>query len=168
MQESDINQVVAEALRRHKESGRDPTGGKWTNPRLSEVSGVSQRSLTNILNPSQRTGGKSGKVPGATLAQIQAVANAMGLRFIQLCMTEEDEARLAATPEPAPMPFYLALIAERLEAIQDANARMAVAMQCLQVAHQAAPDSRSGGSGTSLPLDPPTVQPKTKNRSKDE
>lgn len=49
----------------------------WKQPQLAAASGVSQRSISNYLNPSRRDPTASGREASAKLAEVQALARAL-------------------------------------------------------------------------------------------
>lgn len=46
---------------------------------LARMSGLSQRTISNYLNPHLRTKGASGKAPSAKLSEVEKIANALDM-----------------------------------------------------------------------------------------
>lgn len=78
MEEKSINAVVAENLR------------YWMGERklkqasLAEKAHVSQKTISNVLNPEQRAKGTSGKEPSAKLTELGRIANVLHVEVWQL------------------------------------------------------------------------------------
>jgi transcriptional regulator with XRE-family HTH domain len=47
---------------------------------LAEKAGVSQKTISNFLSPTQRTGSSSGKAPSGTLTNLEKIARALDVR----------------------------------------------------------------------------------------
>ncbi len=78
VEKNTASQVVADNLKSlMKEKG-------WSQPALAEKSSVAQRSISNLLRPTERAASKSGKAPSPTVAQVEAVARAFDLEAWQL------------------------------------------------------------------------------------
>lgn len=73
MTEKSINEVFAENLRFHMESK------KLSQPALAEKCKVSQKTISNCLNPNQRDASASGSERSATLAKVATLSNALGV-----------------------------------------------------------------------------------------
>lgn len=84
-QQKTINQVVAENLA-HWISER---GMKQT--ALAAKAGVSQKTISNYLNPKQRAEGATGKEPSAKLSELARIADALGVEVWQLTRPAADE-----------------------------------------------------------------------------
>lgn len=84
-----VNQVVAEALRFFM-------GAKWNNVSLARASGVAEGTIRNYLAPEKRDTGKTGKQPSAKLAELELLADALGVTVADLVRDATDEERLAA------------------------------------------------------------------------
>jgi transcriptional regulator with XRE-family HTH domain len=48
-----------------------------TQEELAKLSGLSQRTISNYLNPTRRTKGTSGKAPSAKLSEVEKIAQAL-------------------------------------------------------------------------------------------
>ncbi len=73
-----INQVVADNLRYWMAQA------KMTQAALAEKAGVDQKTISNYLNPEQRTEGSRGKEPSARLSELDKVARALRVELWQL------------------------------------------------------------------------------------
>lgn len=79
---------------------------------LSVMSKVSQKTVSNYLNPDQRITGSKGKVPSAKLTELAMIASALDVDAWQLLRPLDKEQRkayeaieaafLALNPKPAP------------------------------------------------------------------
>lgn len=78
MAEKTINQVVAENLKYWMAQA------EMTQTALGEKAGVSQKTISNYLNPDQRTEGSKGKEGSAKLGELDRVAKALGISLWQL------------------------------------------------------------------------------------
>jgi transcriptional regulator with XRE-family HTH domain len=74
----DINLVVAENLRHWM------TKAEVTQAHLAGLAGVSQKTISNYLNPYQRTEGSSGKQGSPKLFELDLIARALGVEVWQL------------------------------------------------------------------------------------
>lgn len=93
MSEKDsINQVLAENLA-HWMGER-----KLTQNALAEKAGVSQKTISNYLNPEQRVDGAKGKEPSAKLTELNRIAGALGVGVWELVrrMSERERALYTA------------------------------------------------------------------------
>lgn len=78
MPEKSINEVVAENLAYWMgQAGMSQTA-------LAEKAGVSQKTISNYLNPGQRTEGSTGKQPSAKLTELDRIARALSVQVWQL------------------------------------------------------------------------------------
>ena len=59
-----------------------------TQESLAKLSGLSQSSISNYLNPNRRNAGKSGMVPSAKLSGVQMIADALGLDAWELLRSD--------------------------------------------------------------------------------
>jgi transcriptional regulator with XRE-family HTH domain len=75
---SSINKVLAESLA-HFMAKKG-----WTQVDLAGASSVSQRSISNYLNPDQRDPTASGKEASAKLAEVSLLAKALGVEAWEL------------------------------------------------------------------------------------
>lgn len=83
-----INQVLAENLAHFmEERGLNQVA-------LSRKSGVSQRSISNYLNPDARAAGKSGKAPSAKLSEVELIAASLDIEAWQLLRKMTDTERV--------------------------------------------------------------------------
>src|SRR5574337_596375 len=84
------NIVLGEALAHFMAAGH------WSNVTLARASGVSEGTIRNYLAPHKRDQGASGKAPSAKLAELDKIAEAMGLRVTDLLedMSSDDRALL--------------------------------------------------------------------------
>jgi transcriptional regulator with XRE-family HTH domain len=78
MQEKSINHVVAANLLRWMGEA------DVTQSALAEKAGVSQKTISNYLNPGQRDEGTSGKQPSAKLTELDRIAKALHIEVWQL------------------------------------------------------------------------------------
>lgn len=88
MREKSINQVVAENLAyRMEKAGMSQSS-------LAAKAGVSQKTISNYLNPEQRTEGSKGKQGSPKLWELERVAQALGAEVWELTrrMTERERA----------------------------------------------------------------------------
>lgn len=88
MREKSINQVVAENLAyRMEKAGMSQSS-------LAAKAGVSQKTISNYLNPEQRTEGSKGKQGSPKLWELERVAQALGVEVWELTrrMTERERA----------------------------------------------------------------------------
>lgn len=87
-----INEVVAQNLAYWMEQA----GLKQA--ALAEKAGVSQKTISNYLNPEQRTEGSSGKDPSGKLSELDRIARALSIEVWQLTrqMTRHERAMYAA------------------------------------------------------------------------
>lgn len=73
-QQKPINVVLAEniaaAMQRKQITSQE---------QLAKVSGVSQRTISNYLNPDKRAQGKSGRAPSAKLSEVEQIARALNV-----------------------------------------------------------------------------------------
>lgn len=76
--EKSINEVVAINLQHRMRSL------KLTQSALAEKANVSQKTISNYLNPAQRTEGSKGKQPSAKLSELAAVAKALDCEVWEL------------------------------------------------------------------------------------
>ncbi len=53
-------------------------------PGLSKASGIAQTSVSLLLNPQNRAPGKEGRIGSPTLAQVETVADALGVEAWEL------------------------------------------------------------------------------------
>ena len=73
MAEKSVNEVLADNLRYWmSEAGLKQEG-------LAERSGVSQRTISNYLNPGRRQESASGKEPSAKLTELSSISDALGV-----------------------------------------------------------------------------------------
>lgn len=77
-----INEVVAQNLAYWM--GQWDDGKGISQAALAERAHVSQKTISNYLNPSQRDTGAMGKPPSAKLAELDAIANALHISVWQL------------------------------------------------------------------------------------
>lgn len=75
-----INDVLAANLRHFMARSAD----LQTQQALAARSGVSQRTISNYLNPENRSTGSRGKAPSAKLTEIERVARALGVEVWHL------------------------------------------------------------------------------------
>ena len=75
---SSINQILAANLAHWMGQA------KLTQAALADRAGVSQKTISNYLNPEQRTEGSTGKQPSAKLTELDRVAKALGIQVWQL------------------------------------------------------------------------------------
>jgi transcriptional regulator with XRE-family HTH domain len=89
MPEKSVNEVLAENLRYWMEQANMTAQGD-----LAEKSGVSQRTISNYLNPGNRQESASGKEPSAKLTELQKIAVALGIGVWDLVrpMTPQERA----------------------------------------------------------------------------
>lgn len=80
-----INQVVAENLAYWVEQRG------FTQVALAAKAGVSQKTVSNYLNPQQRTEGATGKEPSAKLSELARIADALGVEVWQLTRPADDD-----------------------------------------------------------------------------
>ena len=87
-----INVVVAENLAYWMEQA------ELKQAALAERAGVSQKTISNYLNPEQRSGGSTGKEPSAKLAELDKIAKALAIEVWQLTrqMSESERAMYEA------------------------------------------------------------------------
>lgn len=78
IQSKSINVVVAENL------GYWMANAGMKQAALAEKAGVSQKTVSNYLNPEQRTEGSTGKEPSAKLAELDKIAKALAIEVWQL------------------------------------------------------------------------------------
>jgi transcriptional regulator with XRE-family HTH domain len=78
MQGKDINLVVAENLRHWMRKA------EVTQAHLAALAGVSQKTISNYLNPYQRTAGSSGKQGSPKLFELDLIARSLGIEVWQL------------------------------------------------------------------------------------
>lgn len=76
--EKDINAVVAENLRHWMDKAQ------VTQAHLAGLAGVSQKTISNYLNPTQRIEGSSGKQGSPKLYELDLIARALGIEVWQL------------------------------------------------------------------------------------
>jgi transcriptional regulator with XRE-family HTH domain len=88
MQKKSINEVLAENLRQFM------TDKKLTQKMLEKESGVAQTTISLYLNPENRKASASGKAPSGKLAEVEQLANAMGLEFWELVLPMNAAQRL--------------------------------------------------------------------------
>jgi transcriptional regulator with XRE-family HTH domain len=74
-----VNAVLAENLRYWMGEA-----GIGSQAQLAEKSGVSQRTISNYLNPDNRQEGATGKEPSAKLTELQKIADALGVGVWEL------------------------------------------------------------------------------------
>lgn len=86
-----INQVLAENLAHFMEE----KGLKQA--ALSKKCGVSQRSISNYLNPEKRAAGKAGKEPSAKLSEVELIADGLEIEVWQLLRAMTDTERALYT-----------------------------------------------------------------------
>lgn len=116
MADDSIVHVVARAIDWHMKRL------KLTESALGEKAGVSPRTVGNFLRPEKREISASGKVPSGKLTELEMIAKALGVSFVDLVQDQTPEAR-------------------------EQQARVQLAMQLLAgVAHP--PGSQSGGAIT--------------------
>lgn len=86
--EKHINQVVAENLAYWMGEA------KMTQAALAAAAGVSQKTISNYLNPSQRSEGTTGKHPSAKISELELIAAALHIKVWQLMrqMTPKERA----------------------------------------------------------------------------
>ena len=86
--EKHINQVVADNLSYWMGEA------KMTQAALATAAGVSQKTISNYLNPSQRNEGTTGKSPSAKVAELEMIAKALHIKVWQLMreMTPKERA----------------------------------------------------------------------------
>lgn len=83
-----INQILAENLAHFmRERHLNQVG-------LSKRSGISQRSISNYLNPDARASGKSGKAPSAKLSEVELIADSLDIEAWQLLRKMSDSERV--------------------------------------------------------------------------
>jgi len=73
MPDKSINHVFAENLRGAM------TRAELTQEALAKKSGVSQKTISNYLNPDQRKTSAKGKPPSAKLTELEMIAGAIGV-----------------------------------------------------------------------------------------
>ena len=78
MKKSNVNEVLAQNLKIRMEA----KGMKQE--QLASVSKVGQTTISLYLSPERRKPGTSGKVPSAKIGEIEALADALGCRFLDL------------------------------------------------------------------------------------
>lgn len=78
MAEKHINQVVADNLAYWMGEA------KITQQTLAERAGVSQKTISNYLNPQQRAEGSKGKPPSPKLTELSLIAHALHIEVWQL------------------------------------------------------------------------------------
>jgi transcriptional regulator with XRE-family HTH domain len=66
---------------------------KLTQSALAEKAGVSQKTISNYLNPDQRVEGSKGKEPSAKLTELDKIANALAIGVWQLLRDQTDSER---------------------------------------------------------------------------
>jgi hypothetical protein len=81
-----VNQVLAEALRSFM-------GTKWNNLALANAAGVGEATIRNYLAPLKRMQGASGKAPSAKLAEVELLADALGVTVADLVTDASEEQR---------------------------------------------------------------------------
>lgn len=84
-----INDVVAQNLAYWMAQA-----GGMSQSTLAERAGVSQKTISNYLNPGQRVEGASGKPPSAKLAELDAIAKALAVEVWQLTRQMSKSERL--------------------------------------------------------------------------
>lgn len=89
MSEKSINEVFAENLKFYM--GKQ----KLSQPALAEKCKVSQKTISNCLNPSQRDAGASGAERSATLAKVATLAKALGVEPWKMLRSFTDQERAA-------------------------------------------------------------------------
>ena len=78
MDQPNINQVVAAALRWHMEKAGVTAKG------LGRETGLSPRTIGNFLNPGKRTSGSKGKEPSGKLFELAVIAQHLKLDIVEL------------------------------------------------------------------------------------
>jgi len=120
-----INQVFAENL-------ADLMERRGVNQsQLSAMSKVSQKTVSNYLNPDQRTTGSKGKVPSAKLTELAMIASALDVDAWELLRPLNKEQRKAYEAietayfalNPKPAPATKPMLAHRNESPKVANGR---------------------------------------------
>lgn len=87
MKKHDINEVLASNLdQAMKERG-------IKQPKLASMSGVAQTTISLYLHPERRRPGASGKPPSGKLAEVEALASALGMPYWELMMPASPEHR---------------------------------------------------------------------------
>lgn len=82
-----INQVLASNLRYWMDNA------ELSQAALAEKAGVSQKTISNYLNPEQRDSGKTGREPSAKLAELDRIAAALSIGVWQLVRQMTDSER---------------------------------------------------------------------------
>lgn len=85
-----INEVLADSLRFWMKRA-----GIEGQQALATVSGVSQRTISNYLNPAQRLSSSRGKAPSAKLAEVEQIADALGVAVWELLRSGSEAQREA-------------------------------------------------------------------------
>lgn len=87
-----INQVVAQNLAYLMKQA------KLTQAQLAEKAGVNQKTISNYLNPAQRTEGALGKSPSPKLVELDRIARALEVQVWELTrqMSPSERAMYAA------------------------------------------------------------------------
>lgn len=123
MADDSIVHVVARAIDWHMKRL------KLTESALGEKAGVSPRTVGNFLRPEKREISASGKVPSGKLTELEMIAKALGVSFVDLVQDQTPEAR-------------------------EQQARVQLAMQLLAGVAQPS-GSQSGGASTEQPQHKP-------------
>lgn len=79
MAKTPITELLARNLREYMNAGELSTQAA-----LGKKSGVDQKTISNMLNPKNRAEGTTGKLPSATLAAVEKVADALGVGVWEL------------------------------------------------------------------------------------
>lgn len=87
MEQKSINEVLAANLKEAMEAKG------WKQARLSKESGVAQTTISLYLSPDRRKPSASGKIPSGKLAEVEAMARALGLEYWELLMPMGEEQR---------------------------------------------------------------------------
>lgn len=98
-QKKTVNQIVAAHLAQMK-------GEKWgSQEELAAKAGVSQKTISNCLNPEQRAEGATGRVPSVTLAALERICTALEAEVWELVAPfgAEETALLSAYREADPV-----------------------------------------------------------------
>lgn len=85
----DINQVLADNLRHYMDKQN------LKQDALASRCGVSQRTISNYLNPGRRNAGSSGKPGSAKLTELQMLADGLGVKAWELVRQYEPGEREA-------------------------------------------------------------------------
>lgn len=110
-----INQVLAEQLAHFMEER-----GIRSQSALARASGVAQRTIGNYMNPELRQESASGKAPSAKLAEVEKIAEALGIEPWELLRDlTPAERKLHAQMEAAFRQFVSGRDAQPLEQVNE-------------------------------------------------